>query len=255
MNVLVRHYADETRITILALLPVDDTDKEIKAANSEHFRRLQERVESVLTPNFASRLLARSLNLMGVIRDNADVFSEAAARHLGSRRLGDQIGALLAGGHTLRSTKPATLEEALAIVSGLDWSEYVPSGREGDEQSILSVLLEYMTRMTTTGGEQTIGELVFAAAGMGGDVPQEAAEGHLRRLGFRVNVDAQCLLISNTHSMIARILEKTPWPAGWSRHLKRLPGAVSTKNPQRFSPGTKHRAVKVPLSLIVDTER
>ncbi len=61
VNVHVRHHADETRITVLALLAVDDADEEIKAANLDCFRKLQTRASEVLRPDFASRPLASGL--------------------------------------------------------------------------------------------------------------------------------------------------------------------------------------------------
>ncbi|MEE9216374.1 MAG: hypothetical protein V3U32_02965 [Anaerolineales bacterium] len=254
INVLVRHFADESRITVLSLLPPDDGSEELIRANSEHFAKLKNRLEELLTADFASRLLARSVANMSIIRTNAQVFCGVAAEYLGSRRLGDQIGTLLAGAHSLQSRAQVNPEKVREMIARLDFSEYVPRSEELDERRLMSTLLEHMIRFQEASGlacDRAIGELVVAAAGdSGSGESDELADAHLRRLGMRVEKPTRNLLVSNSHSAIARILKETPWAKGWSRALKRLPGATTTKNPTWFGPGAKHRAVCVPLSLI-----
>ena len=147
-----------------------------------------------------------------------------------------------------------TPEEARAIVAQLDWSTHVPGTDKADESRLISTLLEHLTRPQTGGTatvELTISDLVFAAAGRSdAEISEKAAETHLKRRGFRLDEGKQHLLVSNQHSEIARILEKTPWAGGWSRVLKRLPGAQSTSDPVRFGPEAKQRAVQVPLACI-----
>lgn len=98
------------------------------------------------------------------------------------------------------------------------------------------------------------GELVAIAFGHeDGSISREEADAALRRSGFRVQTDDRILMISNSHRWISETLRETAWAKEWWRVLKRLPGAISPKNPQRFAKGeSKVRAVALPMGLILD---
>lgn len=82
---------------------------------------------------------------------------------------------------------------------------------------------------------------------------QKDASDKLRRLGMKVNVTEQTLIISNTHAPIRKMLDGTPWAKRHSDLLARLDGAKAVPS-TKFGPGIQTRAVSVPLSLILDME-
>lgn len=241
-NMAVESSPDESRIAPLVLVRQEDP---------EDFKRIKETCGQVITPDFSSRMLARSINLIPVIRRNAETFSEAATELFGSRRVGDQLGTLLAGAFSLTSTKEITPDAAKAWLAGKDWSDHTILSAETDEQRFLNHLMQHRVRVVSsnTTYEMTLGELVMAGRGktttmMGWQV----AEDEIRRYGLRLHEGG--IYISTTHTALKRVLKDTPWAAKWRVTLLRLPGAQRADKTVHFGPGAKTPAVWLPLSII-----
>lgn len=248
IGVGVQMHADQTRVTILSLCKADLTPK----ASQDRFSAIQKKWIEILTPAYVERLQARAISLIPIIRQNAETFAVAGAHVIGTRRVGDQIGALLAGSYGLHSSKAISLEGATEWLEKQDWSEEAGAMEQKDETKCLAHIMEYPVRMEH--GERTIGELVKLVY----DLPMEGeerikyseAKTTLRRHG--VMVEQEALLVSNSHSQIAKMLAQTAWSKNWSRILKRLPGAA-TSNPIRFGAGVQSRATMIPISLVSET--
>ena len=248
INVGLMHAADESRITVLSLRAPDPANAE---ADARAFHAIQAEASDLLTPEFSAELLARAVRLLPIIRGNAETFAQAVALHLGSRRLGDQLGALLAGAYSLHSERKITTAEATAYVRGQNW-EIATAERNADpdEFRLIAHLTQHRVRVTLGGSalECTIGRLISAAIGRD-TIDSDKAELELRARGIRSDAGGG-IVVSNTHPELARILAETPWSAGWGRTLSRLPGAESTGKTVRFNDHHLARAVFVPAAAM-----
>ncbi len=245
INVSLQHAADESRISVLTLRPSDGTH-----AAAERFAALNAEVQSTLTPAFAASLIARSARLLPTIRANAETFAHAVALRLGSRRAGDQLGALLAGAYSLHSDGRITPEQAADYVARQAW-DATTAETEPDETRLLAHLTQHRLRVAWGNGgatEATVGALIEAALGRDERIPADAAERTLRETGMRT--DPGGLFVSNTHPALAAILKGTPWHAQWGRALVRLPGAEWTKKPLKFAFAHVAKPVFIPMSAI-----
>ena len=243
INVGLMHAADESRVTVLALRAPDPASAE---ADAKAFRAIQAEAIDLLTPEFSAELLARAVRLLPVIRANAETFAQAVALHLGSRRLGDQLGALLAGAYSLHSEREITAVEATTYVRAQNWDiATAERNAEPDEFRLIAHLTQHRVRVTLGGSpiECTLGRLISAALGRD-TIDTDKAEMELRARGIRS--DPGGIIVSNTHPELARILADTPWAAGWGRTLSRLPGAESVSKPVRFNDHHVARATFVP---------
>ncbi len=249
IGVGVQQYADKTRVTVLAM--------QIDAAKSAderkaHFDILQARTTELLTQEYCSSLRARAVNMIGAIRENAKTFAAAGAAIIGTQRLGDQIGTMLAGAYALHSNGLITPEAARAWIEKQDWAEETALTEVRDEQSCLSHILEHVVRIggDTATHERSIGELLEIAVTRsrnGGDIGPDDAVDQLMRIGIKV-MDSG-VLISNSHTGMAKILNGTLWTKQWGRILKRIVGAEA-RNPERFGSGGTHRGVLIPFSAV-----
>lgn len=235
INVAIMHQADESRITVLSLRnPPSVPDP----AEADRFRLLVADTLETITPAFTAGLLARSTMLLPVIRANAETFAQAVALHVGSRRLGDQIGTLLAGAYSLHSDRAITPEEAEAYVKRQQWDAR-PSGEvERDECRLLTTLMQHRVRCSPGNSapmEVTVGRLISAAWGGDDRIARDVAEDELRSSGFRTDAD-QGIFVSTNHPAIRRALSGTQWEARWSAALCRLPGAEMCAKAVRFGP-------------------
>lgn len=248
IGVGVQQYADKTRVTVLGMHADPSKTEEQKKA---HFDALQARAAGLLTQEYCSRLRARAVNMIGAIRENAKTFATAGASVIGTQRLGDQIGTMLAGAYALHNSGLITPDEAREWIAKQDWSEETALNEVKDEQSCLSHVLEYVVRVAgdMATNERSIGELVRAAATgvRTGDVAPHAAEEHLLRIGIKIAEGG--FVVANTHTAIAKILTGTLWAKQWGRILKRLPGAQA-REPSRFGSGGAHRGVWLPVEVV-----
>ncbi|WVR18294.1 CHC2 zinc finger protein [Bordetella phage PY223] len=248
IGVGVQQYADKTRVTVLAMqIDQNKTDEQRKA----HFDALQAKAAGLLTQEYCARLRARAVNMIGAIRENAKTFAAAGASVIGTQRLGDQIGTMLAGAYAMHNGGLITPEDARAWIAKQDWSEEAALNEVKDEQSCLSHILEYVVRVAgdLSTSERSIGELLRAALTKerSGDVGPQAAEEHLLRIGVKIADGG--LVIANTHTAVAKILNGTLWAKQWGRILKRLPGAHA-RNVERYGSGGTHRGVWLPAEVV-----
>lgn len=252
INVGIEHQADESRVTVLALRDRDPLDDQADA----RFVEINKQVQATITPTFAAGLLARSVRLLPIIRENAETFARAVSVVFGSRRTGDQLGALLSGAYSLHSDRAISQETAEAWVRKQDWGTAVACEVERDELRLLSHLTQHRVRFSqgnSSSVEATIGRLLLARSGNDQQINIDVADLELKQIGIRYDAKAGKwgVYISTNHPALKRILVGTPWSAGWARALGRLPGAVTGDQKNvRFAFGHVGKACWVPMEAI-----
>ena len=253
--------ADDTRITVLTLraLPTDTRAERVKADAA--FTRIKEGVEQ-FTPEYCAKLQARAIGLLPRMRQNAATFGRAVSLILGSQRLGDQYGALLAGAWALKRADLVSTDEAQVWVEKRqqagEWDEYTAASLETDEDRCLAAMLEATVNVESPSGwsTRTIGELIEKIATVNNEgIKLVDARDCLRRHGIAVELGADKLLyVANRHQGMRRLMADTRWKGGqWTRTLLRVPGASATPSSISFA-GSKSRAVAVPLAAVLDPD-
>jgi putative DNA primase/helicase len=251
INVGIAHAADESRVTVLTL----EAPEIANVAAQDKFQALAASAATLITPQFAAGLLARSVGLLAVIRQNAETFAQAVAAKLGTRRLGDQLGTLLAGAYSLHSNRVITLEKAAAYVADQVWGDVTETDLGHDDGRLLSQLTAHRVRLSQGNGpalDLTLGRLLSSAFGADAQIAKDVATTELRDYGILAIVTAPFgVWVSNSHPSIAKALAGSPWHAGWSRSLVRMTGAeASGKKTLRFGLGHVSKAVWLPLETI-----
>jgi putative DNA primase/helicase len=240
--------ADTSRITSLELKKLSGEDADTQ------FRELKEVFKLTMAmPEYAEGIRARSLHLAKVICSNGKTFGTAVATKLGDQRMGDQIGALLAGAYSLTSTKEVDLDFAKKWVEEQNWTGFVVQDDDKDEVRALSTLLDAHIRIESEKGAVTrsISEVVVdALGGVDGYVTgedKESARSTLLRHGIKVDDDYIC--ISNHHQALKKIFQDTPWADKWKDQMSRVQGAISIAGVKFM--GSTHRAVKIPSRIFI----
>lgn len=244
INVGLRQAADESRFSVVQLArPVKSPEE------AQRFASFESRVLRVMNDDLCAAVRARCYHAIPVIRRNAKVIAQAVAEKLGSQRMGDQVGTLLAGYFIMREVKEYNLVEARALVEPLDLQEATESEEVSDEYNCLNAILQRQVRVEMAIGgasNRALGELVDIAASGESDngVTAEEANNTLGRHGLLVRGDR--LLIANSHSELTRTLKDTPWGSGHRRLLLRIDGASAGEKAIRFA-GSASRFVAVPI--------
>lgn len=262
-------HADKTRVTVVSLVtPSEDATKKDKMARRKKYDELLGMVNTTITPAWSAGLRARARKLVPVIRENVEVFARAAAENVGTQRLGDQIGTLLAGAYSLYSSKVISEEKAVAWICGQDWDEQKQTVIDSDESGLFAFIMQ--TRIRMAGSEdRTVGELFRVVihearhplkfADFDEEYHDKTEPGEavalLSRCGLKYYKEHESIRISNTHKWLANKLRDTAWARNWSRILLRIKGSEKVAS-CRFADGTVTRGVAVPVvSLFVEGEK
>lgn len=259
IGVGIKQHADATRISVLSLQSMPQFTKADRDAAARHFEEIERLYLATVTDEFVDRLHARVIKLIPMIRKNAETFARAGQKVVGTRRFGDQVGALLAGCYALHSSNEITLDNAVAWVQQQDWSEEAQPSGEKDEVGCLQRILQTVVGVQTAHQrvDRSLGDLAVIVHKDSDEdtVSVETARAALARHGLIVKEG--WLLVSNTHSAIARILRDQPWADNWGRTLKRLENEATNEKADaggthRFGSGPAQRSTMVPMSLISD---
>lgn len=247
ISVGTKHYADETRISVVTLKVNQAADR------LEAFERLSNDALETLTPAYCSGLRARAIKMIPIIRENAKRFAAACSMRLGTQRSGDQFGHLLAGAFALENDHLAEPDEIRAWVQLLDQSRDDVQGAVMDEERCLQTIVQAPLDVDTDKGRKrlSVGELIAAIVerkSTGFSV--EDADVSLRRVGIKVVLGKDKICFASSHEGLKSILRNTAWSTSYPRMLLRLPGAEAL-TPMRFTSATSCRAIGVPVAVVV----
>lgn len=239
-------HSDRTRITTLALMKTVDADRDQRWAD------FQKKYNELFTEDFCERFRARTITLLPTILANIRTFRDAVNSVIGDRRMGDQIGTMIAGAYSLTTDKAISYDDAVAWVFDKNWDEERAISSTRDEVKLLNHILEQQVRVEGEVGyvERTVGELIqvaFSLSSDGWSLTTSKSNDKLKRIGLKVENDF--LLISNSDVNLLKILEKTAWAKNHNKILMRLEGAVA-KSSERFASGIITRAVAIPKDIM-----
>ncbi len=256
IGVGLREAADMSRTIVCSIKP---------RSNTESFKQLQAMV-SQIPKNMPERLLRRQLQNTRSIRENAETFAKIIALRSGSRRLGDTIGTLMAGDHSLISS---------AVISDRDAEDRVDdrmAQKKFDEFSQVNEtqedleLFQHISSFTVKAQNQygvafdmTLGEIMGIAYDHYSHEKMHRDEciPFLRRIGLlaerRDGVEGFWIARAKT-SFATNIMSKSAYPQGWERILLRHPRAVDSGQEQKNFNGFKQRAVWLPYAVLVCEE-
>lgn len=240
INTAVRHKADESRVSKLVLVPNKSADSE------NHYQGLVRDIDAWFDENYASRMFTRTIQNLPVLLKNCATFTTAAAIVFKSRRAADQLGPMLAGYYLCHRTDAITLDAATAFIRKHDWDDFVGMNGDADEMRLFQYIISRPLRVNLPFGttEVTIGTAIEESRGEMGRGPYTMA------LGARgIKVDDEMIGISdNAENTRAMFKDKPEWSADWKGPLRNIPGAMKSRDSERFAGGIKSRLTWIPYA-------
>lgn len=245
INPLVIKDADKERNTMLELDVNRSDDRE------EQYSELLDMIHDTLTPEYADRMIKRTVDNIETLLHNCDVFIKHTSRILGSKRAGDQIGTLLAGAYLLNSTARVTEEKAAEWVAMQDWSWHDDESEGSDTESLMQYILTAMVEHTMLDRtvKMPVAELVERVRE--GSAGHEDAAKTLGRYGLAV-VDGW-LRIANKSNRLSELLSNTIYHV-YKPTLSRYPGVRKGDSAYRFSAGVVSRYMEIPLEAVMSSD-
>lgn len=243
INPLVSQGADADRITLLELMVNNGEGAE------EQYSKLLDMIHETLTPEYANRMVRRTVDNIDALLHNCEVFSKHASRILKSKRDGDQFGPMLAGAYMLHATGKVTDAKAEEYCARQDWS-WVYDQKEGTDSErlirrILNSMIEYTLLDRTV--RMPVSELISRV--LRGENDAGDAAKSLARHGMVVKDGWLC--VANTDDGLSGLLRDTPWTV-YRSSLARLDGVTTDGKTMRFGTGSPRRYLKVPLAGLLD---
>ena len=207
---------------------------------------------SEIPDDMPQRLVARQLHNLFTLRHNVEIFKETIAVMLANRRIGDQLGTLMAGCHSLYSTKRLDLKQCEKYLNTVNLDEFLQVKSEREDVSLLHHMVGSMIRVETVHGTQdrTIGELMVICFRNDehADVNLKVSEATLARYGMKIDRDGKSVhgvWIGQSIQSMNRIMQTSVYYEGWAGVLMRHPYAKKSANSISFG-GTSARAIHLP---------
>ena len=251
IGVGLKEAADLTRTAVLTIKPLDSFTYEERKKKEEEFKDFVALAASI-PRDMPQRLLGRQLHNLFTLRHNILVFKETIATVLANRRIGDQLGTLMAGCHSLYSTKRLDMKQCEKYLSALNLDEFLQVKAEREDKVLLDHIVQTPVRVETTHGVQdrTIGELLVICfqSDENADVNLRIADDTLCRHGLKVEREHGVptgVWIGQSISGLNKIMQTSVYYEGWSGVLLRHPYAKKSINAIRFK-GTMSRAIFLP---------
>ena len=247
INPNIHQKADLSRNTMVEL------HKDESSGFAEKWSQLSHDIRATFNASYSQRLFARTCANLDNIDKNIITFSAAAAAVIGDNRGGDQMGSLMAGAYSLKTTGLVSALEANRIVSELNLADAVAIDNMPDAEKLVMHIRAARVRFDSMGRgmESSIGELVSRANDIG-DAEQKTADAALR--GYGLKIEGDWLLIANTSPQMSKILRDTPWSV-WRRTLGDYEGSGNYDNkPVSFGAGQISKVVSLPLTRVLGLE-
>jgi hypothetical protein len=243
----MKHGADRSRFTEIVLGANSKTNID---KHQEKFRELEKAIE-IFTPSWVRSYHARTLKLWNEIEKSIMILSEQCADVLGTKRQGDQIGALLGGCWMSQN------DNAISAAQAAQWIEelgiktiFGETEEKTDEELCLDEILS--SRIELQGEHQSVRCTVGAAlsywyAAKHSTMSYEVIElkgieykkvkKELEQYGIKpAYTDAGYVIrIAMSHPAIRKMLKETPWSTFYGKILARLDFCSETKGPTRFA--------------------
>lgn len=243
INPPVNKTADESRISFMHL------KKNLRPTAMQEYEDLLVLIEEVIKPDFAERMIARTLQNMDTLISNIATFQKAMRRTIHGARASQQIGTMLAGVYLLGSTKAVSENEAIEIAAKFRWDEHTIVDQDSDPVRLVQWIVASLVK-SRSGVEVSIGELVAQAKSYD-TIVSEPADKLLRYYGIALK--GERVLIASRSQNLAKLLKDTEWHERWGRTLSDVAGAEKVKIAY-FSAGVKTSATSLPLDMFISSE-
>lgn len=248
IGVGLKEAADLSRTAVLTVRPLDAVTAGDRLVQEQQWKDFQAACARV--PHDApQRLLARQVNNLKALRENIEIFKEVIAVSLGNRRLGDQLGTLLAGLFSLFSKNNVSHKTCEKFLQDYDWNEFTIVKTQREDLALIFHIAASMVRVDTSYGvkERAIGELIEIALlnVQDTEISHNNADVTLKRYGIKIDKETGTIAIGISVPNLNRLMQTSDYFEGWARVLARHPYATPGHNPTKFA-GVSSRTIILP---------
>ena len=252
IGVNMKQGADLSRIAVLSLRAQTSFAASERKMLEERWNRLLD-INSMLPLDLPQKLIARQTHNLFTLRHNIVVFKQTISNMMNSPRLGDQLGTLLAGSHSLYSTQRLNESQCEKYLARHNLNDFTEVKEEQEDLALLRHLCVQIIRVETTHGVQdrAVGELLRIVINNMEfeDVTYRNAVNTLARYGMRVESEGKRKIgiwLANKWPPLDRLVQTAQFSQGWVNIIKRHHRARQSESALRFA-GSTSRATMIPV--------
>ena len=252
IGVNMKQGADLSRIAVLSLRAQTSFAVSERKKLEERWNRLLD-INSMLPLDLPQKLVARQTRNLFALRHNIVVFKKTISNMMNSPRLGDQLGTLLAGSHSLYSTQRLNESQCEKYLARHNLNDFTEVKEEQEDLALLRHLCVQIIRVETTHGVQdrAVGELLRIVINNMEfeDVTYRNAVNTLARYGMRVESEGGRKIgiwLANKWPPLDRLVQTAQFSQGWVNIIKRHHRARQSESALRFA-GSTSRATMIPV--------
>lgn len=257
IGVGLKEAADLTRTAVLTLKPNEAGSIQEMKEMELQFQQLQSSIY-MIRRDMPQRLLARQMSNLWALKKNIETFKEVIATSLANRRVGDQLGTLLAGAYSLSSTNVITRKACQKYLDAYDWSEFTSVTTVREDIALLHHICGSLIRVETRNGvqERAIGEIIYWLITPTGepDINPQRAVDTLSRYGLRIDESKLGIWVATNNVTLNRLMASSVYAEGWQKVLQRNPACKKGEKSFRFG-GQVSRAIYLPIGQWPINER
>jgi putative DNA primase/helicase len=252
IGVNMKQGADLSRIAVLSLRAQTSFAALEKKALEERWNRLLD-INAMLPLDLPQKLIARQTHNIFTLRHNILVFKQTISNMMNSPRLGDQLGTLLAGSHSLYSTQRLDDKQCEKYLARHNLNDFTEVKEEQEDLALLRHLCVQIIRVETNHGVQdrAVGELLRIVINRREieDVSYTHAANTLARYGMRAETEGSRVIgiwLANKWPTLDRLVQTAQFSQGWVNIIKRHHRARQSDSALRFA-GSTSRATMIPI--------
>ena len=247
--------ADLSRTAFVSLSnPPVGKDEEAKKQDNEKFKLLEEKSSILLDDDFQRCFLTRAIQMIPVMRESHKIIANVSAKKFGSRRLGDQMGMVLAGLWCLQNDTVITEDDALKIIQQTSMQVDKADDEITQEERCRELLLHTDIKLYNN-AKYNISYLLGILFGIVQDemFNKKNLEEWLGANGVRlkdINGITYALFAKNDTSIASRMFKDTEWEFSWATALLRIEDILDVKRTM-FHFSLRSNAIAIPLRQII----
>jgi putative DNA primase/helicase len=252
IGVNMKQGADLSRIAVLSLRAQTSFAASEKKALEERWNRLLD-INAMLPLDLPQKLIARQTRNIFTLRHNILVFKQTISNMMNSPRLGDQLGTLLAGSHSLYSTQRLDDKQCEKYLARHNLNDFTEAKEEQEDLALLRHLCVQIIRVETNHGVQdrAVGEMLRIVINRREmeDVSYTNAANTLARYGMRAETEGSRVIgiwLANKWPTLDRLVQTAQFSQGWVNIIKRHHRARQSDSALRFA-GSTSRATMIPI--------
>lgn len=238
-----------TRTAVVTLLPNEAHSLEEMQRMENQFQKLQN-LTHMIPRDMPQRLMARQLANIWSLRKNIEIFKEVIATSMANRRIGDQLGTLLAGAYSLSSRNIISRRACEKYLDAYDWSDFTSVQTVREDIALLHHICGSIIRVETRNGTQdrAIGEIMneLIRPQYEPDINPTKAHATLGRYGLKIEENNLGVWVATNVLSLNKLMSTSVYAEGWQKVLQRNPSCKKGDKSMRFG-GEVSRALFIPM--------